>query len=81
MTKKQQQQHKQKKEPLKGANGRTSIVYFIQSQSELSQNETNKRRQTQAMRRSLRRTLFRPEGWSKKEGILGQFLRHPLSSE
>ena len=57
MTKKQQQQ-KQKKAFTRSK--RSHLVYFIQSQSELSQNETNKRRR-QGMRRSLRRTFFRPE--------------------
>ena len=54
MTKKQQQQQ-QKKAFTK--NKRSHLVYYIQSQPELSQNETNKRR----MRRSLRKTFFRPE--------------------
>ena len=36
---------------------RSHLVYFIQSQSELSQNETN----AYGMRRSLHRTFFRPE--------------------
>ena len=57
---------------------RSHLVYFIQSQSELSQNDTNKQSQHTekpalslrwGIHRSLHRTFFRPEALSHKRGI------------
>ena len=45
VTKKQQQQQQQQIKRLNTRRKRSHLVYFIQSQSELSQNETKKRRQ------------------------------------
>ena len=77
VTKKQQQQQIKR---LNTRRKRSHLVYFIQSQSELSQNETKKRRQQtekpalslqEGMLRSLRRTFFSPED---------QHWRHVVSS-
>ena len=75
VSKKQQQWQKQQKKAFTRSK-RSHLVYFVQSQSELSQNETNKRRR-QGMHRSLRRTFFRPERPTLASHSL-QSIMHPF---